>query len=45
MIVLETPHTKETETFQLIETDNLKIADHKTIQIRSNFNNYHNRSH
>ena len=36
---------KRNRNFQTIGRDNLKIADHKTIQIRSNFNNYHNRSH
>ena len=32
MIVLETPHTKDTETNQTVGTDNTKITNHETIQ-------------
>ena len=33
MIVLETPHTLETEIIQTIGTGHIKITDHETIQI------------
>ena len=32
MIVLETPHAKDTETNQAVGTDNTKITNHETFQ-------------